>query len=87
MACREYRDIPATSSRVHDSAREEVARALAAHGFSPQDVEQRIAQLSAEEISALAANLDQIQAAGAVPNYIWILLAILMAVTILATVF
>jgi hypothetical protein len=68
-------------------AREEVARALAAHGLSPQDVEQRLAQLSPEEMSALAANLDQVQAAGAVPNYIWILLAILMAVTILATVF
>ena len=44
--------------------------------------------LAREEVArALAANLDQIQAAGAVPNYIWILLAILMAVTILATVF
>jgi hypothetical protein len=52
-----------------------------------EEVEQRVAQLSAEDLSALAANLDQIQAAGGVPDYIWILLAILIGVTILATVF
>ena len=68
-------------------ARQEVADALAAHGLSAEEVEQRVAQLSAEDLSALAANLDQIQAAGAVPNYIWILLAILIGVTILVTVF
>jgi hypothetical protein len=68
-------------------ARQEVAEALAAHGLSAEEVEHRVAQLSAEDLAALAANLDQIQAAGAVPNYIWILLAILMGVTILATVF
>jgi hypothetical protein len=68
-------------------ARHEVAAALAAHGLSPEEVEIRVAQLSAEDLSALAANLDQIQAAGSVPNYIWILLAILLGVTILAAVF
>jgi hypothetical protein len=67
-------------------ARQEVVDALAAHGLSAEEVEHRVAQLSAEDLAALAANLDQIQAAGAVPNYIWILLAILMGVTILATV-
>ena len=68
-------------------ARQEVADALAAHGLSAEEVEHRMAQLSAEDLSALAANLDQIQAAGAVPNYIWILLAILIGVTIVVTVF
>ncbi|MCG6920467.1 MAG: PA2779 family protein [Acidobacteriota bacterium] len=68
-------------------ARDQVAQALAAQGLSTEEVEQRLARLSAEDLSALAANVDQIQAAGAVPNYIWILLAILMGVTILATVF
>jgi hypothetical protein len=68
-------------------ARDEVAQALAAQGLSADEVEQRLARLSTEDLSALAANLDQIQAAGAVPEYIWILLAILMAVTILATIF
>lgn len=68
-------------------ARDEVAQALADNGLSRDEVEQRLARLSAEDLSALAANVDQIQAAGEVPNYIWILLAVLMAVTILATVF
>jgi ParB-like chromosome segregation protein Spo0J len=67
--------------------REDVARALAARGLTPQEAESRLARLSPEDVSALAANLDQIQAAGEVPKYIWILLAILMGVTILATVF
>ncbi len=68
-------------------AREEVAEALAANGLSAEEVEQRLARLSAEDLSALAANVDQVQSAGAVPNYIWILLAILMVVMILATIF
>jgi hypothetical protein len=68
-------------------AREEVARALAAHGLTPEQAEARLARLSAEDVSALAANLQQIQAAGETPKYIWVLLAILIGVTILATVF
>ena len=67
-------------------ARQEVREALAAHGLSLEEVDQRIEQLSPEDLSRLAANLDQIQAAGAVPNYIWILLAILIGVTIIVTV-
>jgi hypothetical protein len=67
-------------------ARQEVKDALVAHGLSAEEVELRVAQLSPEDLSALAANLDQIQAAGAVPKYIWILLAILIGVTIIATV-
>jgi len=68
-------------------ARDEVANALAAHGLSAGEVEERVAELTPEDLSSLADNLDQIQAAGAVPQYIWILLAILIGVTILATVF
>ena len=68
-------------------ARQEVAQALAANGLSGEEVKQRLARLSAEDLSALAANVDQIQSAGEVPKYIWILLAVLMGVTILATVF
>jgi len=68
-------------------ARDEVARALAAHGLTAAEAQQRLAQLSAEDVATLSTHLDQVQAAGSVPNYIWILLAILMGVTILATVF
>jgi hypothetical protein len=67
-------------------AREDVARALAAHGLTSEEVDARLARLSATDVSALAANLQQIQAAGEVPHYIWVLLAILIGVTILATV-
>ncbi|HXY41648.1 MAG TPA: PA2779 family protein [Vicinamibacteria bacterium] len=68
-------------------ARDEVSRALAAHGLRPDEVRSRVAQLSAEDVSTLAGHLDQIQAAGEVPKYIWILLAILIGVTIIVTIF
>jgi len=68
------------------AARAEVRAALAAQGLSPAETDRRLAQLSAEDLRALAAHANQIQAAGSVPNYIWILLAILIAVTIIATV-
>jgi hypothetical protein len=67
--------------------RQEVADALAAHGLSNAEVDQRLAELSPEELRSLAANIDQVQAAGAVPNYIWILLGIFLAVSILAVIF
>ena len=67
-------------------ARQEVAKALAAHGLPSQEVEQRLAQLSAADLRSLARNVDQVQAAGTVPNYIWILLGIFLAVSILAAV-
>jgi hypothetical protein len=68
-------------------ARDAVAKALAAHGLPPGDVEQRLAGLSDEDLRRLAGNLDQIQAAGNVPQYIWILLAIFLAVSILVMIF
>ncbi|HEX9186787.1 MAG TPA: PA2779 family protein [Vicinamibacteria bacterium] len=58
----------------------EVAKALAAQGLSAAEVEGRLAQLSAEDLQRLAANLEQVQAAGSVPKYIWILLAAFLAV-------
>jgi hypothetical protein len=67
-------------------AREEVTKALSSRGLAPRDVEQRLAQLSDEDLRSLAANTAQIQAAGDVPHYIWVLLAALIVVTILAKV-
>src|SRR2546425_11722511 len=64
-------------------ARDEVAKALSSRGLAPREVERRLAQLSAEDLRSLAANVDQIQAAGDVPQYIWILLAVLIVVIIL----
>jgi hypothetical protein len=67
-------------------AREEVGRALAAHGLSKDEVAQRLDRLSDEDLASLAANVDQIQAAGDVPKYIWILLAIFLAVSIIVLI-
>lgn len=69
-------------------ARDEVARALAAHGLKPDEVEARVAQLSASDLRQLAAHLDQVQVAGRnPPDYIWILLGVLLGVLILGAVF
>jgi hypothetical protein len=65
----------------------EVAKALEAQGLSPTEIEQRLAKLSSEDLQRLSANLDQIQAAGNVPNYVWILLAAFLAVSTLAIIF
>jgi hypothetical protein len=70
--------------RVSDAAaRDGVRQALGALGLTPAEVDARLAQLSNEDLQRLAANVDQVQAAGAVPQYIWILLAIFLAVSII----
>lgn len=52
---------------------EQVANALEAHGFTPEQVNQRVAQLSQNDLSRLAQNLNQIQAAGLTRSeWIWI---------------
>ena len=68
-------------------AHPEVAQALAAQGLSAAEVEGRLAQLSREDLQRLAANLEQVQAAGNVPDYVWILLAAFLAVSTLAIIF
>jgi hypothetical protein len=64
--------------------RSEVAEILTARGLSATEIEGRLDQLSPEDLRSLAANVEQVQAAGDVPNYIWILLAILLSLAILA---
>jgi hypothetical protein len=66
--------------------RSEVAQALSARGLSPQEIEGRLAELSADDLRSLAANLDQVQAAGDVPGYIWILVAIILALVIIGAI-
>ena len=46
------------------AANEQVAQVLAAHGFTQEQVNQRLAQLSPQDLHQLAQNLDQLQAAG-----------------------
>jgi hypothetical protein len=69
-------------------AREDVARAMASTGLSAPQIEQRLARLSDEDLRSLAANLDQVQAAGTeVPRYSWVLLAVLLGILILTAIF
>ena len=43
---------------------EQVAAALASHGFTPEQVNQKLGQMSQQDLHQLARNLDQLQAAG-----------------------
>jgi len=55
------------------AANEQVAQVLAAHGFTQEQVNQRLAQLSPQDLHQLAQNIDQLQAAGITQQqWIWI---------------
>ena len=55
------------------AANEQVAQVLAARGFTQEQVNQRLAQLSPQDLHRLAQNLDQLQAAGLTQQqWIWI---------------
>lgn len=64
---------------------EEVTGILALHGFTREEVNERLAQLTPEELGALASQTEQLQAAGQ-PTYIWVLIAVLIVVAIVAIV-
>jgi hypothetical protein len=79
------------AERQHDLAvvqsvldQEEVMSVLAANGFTREEANLRLAQLSPQELGALASHVDQLQAAGQVPYWIWILVAVLIIVAIVA---
>lgn len=61
----------------------EVMGILADHGFTRDEVNERLAQLSPEELGSLATQVEQLQAAGQ-PTYVWVLIAILAVVAIVA---
>lgn len=66
---------------------DEVARAIESQGFTPEQVNQRLAQLSPDELHQLSNRVDQLQAAGVyVPQYIWILIAVLLVVAIASSI-
>jgi len=62
---------------------EEVMGVLAGHGFTREEVNERLAQLNPQELGALSSQVDQLQAAGQ-PTYIWVLIAVLIVVAIVA---
>ena len=55
------------------AANEQVAAVLAANGFSAEEVNQRLAQMSPQDLHQLAQNLEQLQPAGLTrQEWIWI---------------
>ena len=55
------------------AANEQVAAVLTANGFTQQEVEQRLAQMSSQDLNQLAQNLEQLQPAGLTrQEWIWI---------------
>ena len=68
-------------------ANEQVAKALAAHGFTQQEVNQRLAQLSQQDLHQLAQNLNQIQAAGLTrQEWLWVAIGAIAALIIVVAV-
>jgi hypothetical protein len=66
------------------AANEQVATVLAARGFSPEQVNQKLAQMSPQDLHQLAQNLDQLQAAGLTrQEWIWIGIGALAALILI----
>lgn len=64
---------------------EAVAEALAAQGFSTEEVNLRLAQLAPDEVASLAGQVEQVQAAGVyVPTWAWIIIAVALVALIIA---
>ena len=55
------------------AANEQVAAVLAANGFTQEEVNQRLAEMSSQDLTQLAQNLEQLQPAGLTrQEWIWI---------------
>ena len=66
------------------ASNEQVAKVLAARGFTQEQVNQKIAQLSPQDLHQLAQNLNQLQAAGLTQQeWIWIGIGALAALIII----
>jgi TolA-binding protein len=66
---------------------DQVAKALASHGFTQQEVDQRLAQLNQQDLHQLAQNLNQLQAAGLTKQeWLWIAIGAIAALIIVVAV-
>jgi hypothetical protein len=66
------------------TANDQVATVLAAHGFNQEQVNQKLAQMSSQDLHQLAQNLDQLQAAGLTQQeWIWIGIGALAALILI----
>jgi len=68
-------------------ANEQVAKVLADRGYTPDQVNAKIAQLSPQDLHQLAQNIDQLQAAGLTrQEWVWIGIGALAALIIIVAV-
>ena len=66
------------------AASAQVAQVLASRGFTQEQVDQKLAQLSPQDLHQLAQNLDQLQAAGITrQEWIWIGIGALAALILI----
>lgn len=66
------------------AASEQVAKVLADHGFTQEQVNQKLAQMSPQDLHQLAQNVDQLQAAGLTrQEWTWILIGAVAALLII----
>ena len=66
------------------AANEQVASVLTAHGFNQAQVNDKLAQMSPQDLHQLATNLDQLQAAGLTrQEWIWIGIGALAALILI----
>ena len=69
------------------TANDQVAKVLAAQGFSKEQVDQKLSQMSSQDLHQLAQNLDQLQAAGLTKQeWIWIGIGALAALILVVAV-
>jgi CHASE3 domain sensor protein len=69
------------------AASEQVARVLSDHGFTQEQVNQKLAQMSPQDLHQLAQNVDQLQAAGLTrQEWLWIGIGALIALIIIIAV-
>ncbi len=65
-------------------AHDEVATVLAQHGLTQQQVNEKVAQLSQQDLHQLAQNLDQLQAAGLTKQeWLWIAIGAIAALVLI----
>ncbi|HEY3054115.1 MAG TPA: PA2779 family protein [Thermoanaerobaculia bacterium] len=63
---------------------EQVAAALASHGFTQEQVNQKLAQMSQQDLHQLAQNLDQLQSAGLTKQeWLWIIIGAVAALILI----
>lgn len=66
------------------AAQEQVAAVLAANGFTPEEVQQRLERMSPQDVHQLAQNLEQLEPAGQMSRRgVWIMVGAIAALILI----